>query len=131
MSEDTLSINLQLSTDLIAETTSTGDIHETLRPAGPRVWSRRLYLGLGPLLALPMIFSTSTLGVPPLLTQESSVILSRQRPNRRRVTLAEARQIALEVLRAAESERARFAQIEGLYFAELYEWPVANDLRVS
>lgn len=49
----------------------------------------------------------------PIISLDSSVILASQHLRRRRVSLNEAREVALEVLRLAEQRRMAFAQLEG------------------
>ncbi len=124
MYEDTLSVDIRLSSDLAVESsaTATNSVTEAPRQRATRTWPR--YRRIFP-LTLSMLFSVSAPGVGRrdfLLNQESSVILSRQRPTRRRVTLAQARQFALQALYVAEAARARFAELDAAYFSNLYEW---------
>jgi hypothetical protein len=87
--------------------------------------ARRKYGGKWPALAVSVLLSTaSVLNDPrPLIgPRDSSVSFGAFRPTRRRISLAEARQIALETMRTAEERRARFATIEGEIFLMLYDW---------
>ena len=114
MREDTLSADIGLSGEIV-ESSAASDIIEL--PRKRATWPRysTAFAHIIPLLTLSMLFSASAPGAArlnTLLSQESSVILGRQRPTRRRVTLAQARQFALEALHIAEAARSRFAEME-------------------
>lgn len=86
--------------------------------------TRGSYPKFFPAVALPVFFSTASVLNDPrtLFTRESSVTFAYQKPSRRRISLAEARQIALDSIIIAERRRARFAELEGVNFSTLYNW---------
>lgn len=91
-------------------------------------WARPSIMGL----RLAWAVSTLTaIGEPvPIAVFDSSVVLVSQRSARRRVSLKEARENALLVLRLAEQRRLEFAEMEGKYLESLYGMNSIHDLRV-
>ena len=77
-----------------------------------------------PAFALSIFLSTASVLSDPriIYPHDSSVTLSRQRPTRRGISLTEARNMALDTLLLAEHRRAKFAELEALQVATLYEW---------
>jgi hypothetical protein len=125
MREDTLSADIQLSGEIVESSAMANDTVPMSRHLTTRSHYAAALSGIVPLLTLSVLFSASapgTVRLAALLSQDSSVVFSRQRPTRRRVTLAQARQFALQALHIAEAARVRFAEIEGAYFTDLYEW---------
>ena len=84
----------------------------------------RRHLGILPAVALSFLFSgASALSDAPLLfSDDSSVVFTQQKPLRRRVSLSEARTIALKSLRLSEERRSLFAEQEASDFASTYDW---------
>lgn len=83
---------------------------------------QRRYLGVWPAMALSLVVSgASVVSDPrPIVIEDSSVVLGYQRPARRRVSLPEARQIALLALRRAEERWERFSDREAAVFMSFY-----------
>lgn len=116
-------------TDSSSQTTTTQD---AVYPAEPEEGcpvnrlARTRYAGILPAVAMSIFFSAASVIIDPrtVFADESSVRLSSQRLSRRRISLAEARQIALDVLQLAEFRRGKFAELEGAQFISLYGWSV-------
>lgn len=108
-----------ISTQSLGYAIETEEGYFGLRP------TRKHYAGILPAVALSLFFSTASVLNDPriyVLYYDSSVRLSPQRADRRRISLAEARQIALDVVRIAEQRRAKFAELEGTQFVSLCGW---------
>lgn len=86
--------------------------------------TRRRYLNPLPALALSLWVSTATVfgDRPRTLYLDSSVILGSQRPRWQRISLGEARKIALQAV-WRDVERSRLAaQREAAEFTEWFDW---------
>lgn len=117
---DSATVVLEEPEDRLSATTSTGS--EGLRVALAREHAPRRHLGLWPALALSLVTSGATVPNEPsvVFVGESSVVFGHQRPARRRVTLHEARQIALMTLRRAEERWEKCSDREAAVFMSLY-----------
>jgi len=84
----------------------------------------RWFAGLVPTVALSIFFSTASLFSDPrmMFSIDSSTVLGPQRPARRRISLAEARRRALQMVLLCENRRLNFAELEGREFEALYGW---------
>lgn len=107
------------STEILSTASSTGS-----EPAVPlRGWQiQKKYLGVLPAMALSLFFSGASVLFDPrgIFVRDASVVFTYQRPARRRITLADARQIALWTLHRAEERWDEFARREASQFAALY-----------
>lgn len=118
------------TTFMATSTSETGTARSTIFP-GTLEWryvlpdtkgTRRL--AIFPAFALSIFLSTaSVLNDPRIIYPgDSSVTLGQQKPTRRRISLAEARRMALDTLWLAEHRRDQFAELEAVQFSALYEW---------
>jgi hypothetical protein len=88
-----------------------------LTGSGQRSWR------IVPHIAFVLFASTGTVvgnAEPPQPMLETSVVLVAQRPQHRRVSIREARLIALEAVHRANQRRQAFAERESLEFAALF-----------
>lgn len=118
-----------LVTSTGAQTSATG-VHrseewgESSLSLVPSRWRFRHML---PSVALSIFISTASVFNDPWLgtfPRESSAVFG-LRPARRRISLAEARRIALSTMTAADQRRVEFAQLEGEQFLALYDWELS------
>jgi hypothetical protein len=116
---DSTTVPLSGPMEILSTATSTGP--ESAVPLR-RGQIQKRYLGVVPAVALSLLFSGASVLSDPrgLFLRESSVILGYQRPTRRRISLGEARQIALWTLLRAEERWEEFARREAAQFAALY-----------
>ena len=91
-----------------------------------REYAGRLYPRFISAIAASLFFSTASVLNDPrtFFYVDSSVVLGAQRPARRKVSLWEARQLALQAFWSSERRRAEFAELEGREFEQLYRWEV-------
>jgi hypothetical protein len=84
----------------------------------------RRHFSVLPGLALSIFFSTASIvgGTRGLIEQEPSVVLTRRPTVRRPISIAEARQIAIETIRAEAERYEAAAAREGVEFSELFGW---------
>ncbi len=87
-----------------------------LAGSGQRSWR------IAPHIAFVLFASTGTAvgNAEPQPVVETSVVLASRRPQHRRVSIREARLIALEVVHRANRRRQAFAEREALEFASLF-----------
>ena len=87
---------------------------------------RRTYPHIFPALALSLFVSTASVLTDSwkILQSEPSVAFGSQRPSRQRISLAEARRIALQHVCRDAARAKRAAEIEGIHFTDLFGWRI-------
>jgi hypothetical protein len=77
-----------------------------------------------PGLALSLFLSTASILGDPLriLHRDASVVAGRRALQRRRISISEARQIALDAIRSEEARYSKAAEREGREFRRLFNW---------
>jgi len=88
------------------------------------VVARRRYPSIFPAFALSLFVSTASAFSDPwrFFQSDPSVVLGLQHPRRQRISLAEARRIALQSVLRDVARARRAAEIESTYFTEWFGW---------